>query len=259
MMPLGASLQTYRWKRLAWPYPEWWSLALCVVAWLMFLAYPMAVGPHMSHGNHAKGTTVLPYSQAVWTAEAFWWLVMSVAMMVPLVLDPIRTTAARSLWRRRHRAISGFLTGYLVLWMLFGIVASMAISELQSQIQLEPAQAAALGFAAAVLWQVAPVKRRAVLACHRTLPIAPAGWRADLDCLRYGWMVGSSCLVSCWALMLACLLSGHSIPAMACATAVGWTERNRARPNQRLLCAVIAILALAYAIVPFVRLSSSRF
>jgi predicted metal-binding membrane protein len=213
----------------------------------------VSVGLRMSHDHmhHAMAVGVRPDRQAAWTAEAFWWFVMVVAMMFPMVLGPVRITAARSLWSRRHRAISGFLMGYLGPWMVFGIAASVAVSGLGTQTRAEPLAAAALGFGAAVLWQITPIKRRAVLACHRTLPIAPSGWRADRDCLRYGWMVGSSCLVSCWALMLACVLAGHSIPAMICATAVGWTERSVARPNQRLLCAAIAGLALTYAIVPY--------
>lgn len=210
----------------------------------------MATGQHMSHGhmNHMAASAMLPNRPAAWTAGAFWWLVMIVAMMFPMVRDPIRHTAARSLWRRRHRAISGFLMGYLGPWMIFGIVVSVIVSGLEMETWLRPAVGAALGFGAAVLWQVTQAKRRAILACHRTMPITPAGWRADLDCLRYGWRVGSSCLVSCWALMLACLLAGHSLPAMIFATTVGWTERNVTRPNHPWLCAAIAAFAISYAV-----------
>lgn len=214
----------------------------------------MSVGLHMSHGHthQAMAAAVLPGGQAVWATEAFWWLIMVVAMMFPVVIDPIRTTATRSLWHRRHRAIGGFLMGYLGPWMVFGVAVSVAVFELRMQTGLEQAVAAPVGFGAAVLWQLTPTKHRAILACHRTLPIAPSGWRADRDCLRYGWVVGSSCLVSCWALMLACVLAEHSIPIMICATVVGWTERNRPRPNQLLLCAVITVFGLIYAIVPYI-------
>ena len=253
-MAAAAYLSSRRWRRLSWPHPEWWSLALCAAAWVAILwgGGPLSAGPHASHGHaHQAGVGAASTGgHAGWGAGTFWWLVMIVAMMFPMLLDPIRTTAERSLWRRRHRAIGGFLIGYLAPWMMFGVVASAAASLLQMYSGLQPAAAA--GFGAALLWQVTPLKRRAVLACHRTLPIAPAGWRADRDCLRYGWVVGSSCLVSCWALMLACLLAGHNLQVMIGATAVGWTERSMARPNQRLLCAVIAVLALVYAGVSYV-------
>jgi predicted metal-binding membrane protein len=163
----------------------------------------------------------------------------------------VRATAARSLWRRRHRAIGAFLAGYLGPWIAFGLAASAAATTLRAQSPPSPALAAA-GFVAALLWQVTAMKRRALVACHRTLPLAPDGWRADRDCLRYGWMVGRSCLVSCWALMLACALAGHSLPAMIGATGIGWAERNTARPNQFLLCACIVALALSCAVAPYV-------
>jgi predicted metal-binding membrane protein len=185
-----------------------------------------------------------------WAAEIFWWLVMIAAMMFPLVLGPIRITAARSLWHRRHRAIGGFLAGYLGPWMLFGVVAYVAVAWLQTQTPLPSATAAAAGFATALLWQSTTLKRRALRACHRILPIAPSGWRANRDCLRYGWVVGSSCLMSCWALMLACMLSGHSLPAMVGVSAICWAERNTVRPRRLLLYAVIGVLALAYALLP---------
>jgi predicted metal-binding membrane protein len=201
--------------------------------------------PHGHIHQHMDMASAMTGGQTEWATEAWWWLVMVAAMMFPMVLEPIRTTAERSLWRRRHRAISGFLTGYLGTWLMFGVVASVLVAALRTKAWWPQAGvAAASGFGAALLWQVTPIKRRAAIACHRTLPLAPAGWRADRDCLRYGWVVGRSCLVSCWALMLACLLAGHSVGAMVGVTAVSWAERYMVRPNQRLLCIGIAALAI---------------
>jgi predicted metal-binding membrane protein len=254
MTTAAASLRLPAWKRLTWPRPEWWSLCLCAAAWALMLwrANPFAPGAH-AHHMHAHqdmemGAAGAAGAQAVWAADACWWLVMVAAMMFPMVLDPVRTTAERSLWRRRHRAIAGFLVGYVGTWMAFGVAASMIVAALGAEEWRPAGVAAAAGFGIALLWQVTPVKRRAALACHRTMPLAPTGWRADRDCLRYGWVVGRSCLLSCWALMLACLLAGHGMGAMVGVTAISWAERNRARPRQRLLCAAIAALA-AYSIL----------
>lgn len=249
MTVLSVAPRLSRLRHLSWPHPEWWSLCLCGAAWLAIL-WPTGEthGSHATHHGHSTNAT-WPGGGAAWTTEVFWWLVMIVAMMFPLVRDSIRTTAARSLWRRRHRAIAGFLAGYLGPWMAFGVVASVAVASLRTPERFQPA--AALGFGAALLWQVTTPKRRALLACHRTRPIAPTGWRADRDCLRFGWTIGSSCLVSCWALMLACMLAGHSLPAMAGVTAACWAERNMARLYMRLVCALIAMLGLAYAVAPY--------
>ncbi len=240
----------YGWKRLVWPYPEWWTIAISGAAWVAILAQPAVAARHVAHDHsHHAITHELP----ALSSSAFSWVLMVAAMMFPMVLESVRSIAARSLWRRRQRAILEFLVGYVALWTLFGIVATAAFSALQARFALELTYTAALGLGIAVVWQLMPAKRRAILACHRTLPIAPTGWRADRDCLRSGWMVGVSCMVSCWALMLACVLSGHSIPVMFCAMAIGWTERHRPRPNQRLLCSGLVLLAVVQLMMPYVQ------
>ena len=76
------------------------------------------------------------------------WLLMVIAMMLPLVIDPIRGVAARSLWPRRHRAVGGFLLG-LSVWLVAGIVVSVAIAEVRLDHPLRlPAAAAAFAVAA---------------------------------------------------------------------------------------------------------------
>lgn len=244
-MPVAvATARVSHWNRISWPHPEWWSLGLCAAAWLLILwrAGETILNIPASHLHSGHGmSTELSGEQIAWSIQSFWWLVMVVAMMFPMVLDPIRITAARSLWRRRHRAIAVFLVGYVGIWIMFGFGASL-LSAFVAQTGFRPDMVAGVAFGIALIWQITPVRRRAVTGCHRTLPISPFGWRADGDCLRYGWIIGSSCLVSCWALMLACMLSGHSVPAMIGITAIGWIERNKRRPDQRLLCAIIGVL-----------------
>jgi hypothetical protein len=237
-------------REIAWRHPEWWSLAASATAWALILvrASSVAMGAGMAHSPH-HGTAALPLGGPLpaWRMEALDWLLMVVAMMLPMVVDPIRTTAARSLWARRHRAIGGFLVGYVTPWALVGLFVSGLIAALGVAGWLHLPAGAAIGFAAAAAWQITAIKRRAVFWCHRTTPLAPSGWRADRDCLRYGWMIGWRCLVSCWALMVACVLAGHGIPAMACAAGVGIAERRLPRANLRLASAAVAGLALIYA------------
>jgi len=219
-------------ERILWRFPEWWSLSLSGVAWLLLIA-PVASERHHTIGAGRLGS---------WTLELFHWLLMVIAMMLPLVVDSIRITAARSLWTRRHRAILGFILGYLGVWLVVGAFVSVGVSVLRRHAWAE-AMMAAGAFAVAAAWQVTSAKRRALRLCHRTLPIAPRGWRADRDCLRYGWMIGGGCFASCWALMAACALMGHSVLAMTCATLVGIGERYSMRPNQRVLAGALAAFA----------------
>jgi predicted metal-binding membrane protein len=129
--------------------------------------------------------------------------------------------------------------------MAAGIVVIAAIARWR----LDSAAAyVAAGFAAAALWQLTPVKRWALRACHRAMPLAPQGWRAEMDCLRYGSTMGGYCLASCGVLMLACSLAGHSLPAMLGAAALGVVERYGPRVSDRMILGGICSFAAAYMI-----------
>jgi predicted metal-binding membrane protein len=170
---------------------------------------------------------------------------MILAMMLPLVLGSIRFTAVRSFWRRRHRAIAGFITGFLGIWVVAGAIALAGVFLLESAV--ESRSVAAAGFVLAAVWQHAPARRRALVACHATMPLAPQGRRADLDCLRYGWTIGQRCLVACWALMLGFVLAGHDLALMAGVSAIALVERYSRRPQLRATS--LALLALAAGLI----------
>jgi len=166
---------------------------------------------------------------------------MIVAMMLPLAAGPVHATAARSTWRRRHRAIALFAAAYAAPWVLLGLAAA-ALFSLPSLVTDTPAPAAA-GMAA--LWQITPMKRYGLRTCHRTMPLAPVGWRADRDCLRYGWSIGSRCLLNCWPVMLACAATGHSAALMLGASAL--MARERFTRTRRVWPAALAMGGLAVA------------
>jgi predicted metal-binding membrane protein len=226
-------------------HPEWWTLALSAGAWIVLLSRGL-----LSPQGHHPPDHNAPFALWAWAAATVDWLLMVVAMMLPLVLFSIRLTAARSLWRRRHRAIGGFLVGYMIPWLIVGSgVAALDVAlGLDRWLQLVP-WLGGIGFGVAAIWQLAPVRSRALVACHRTVPIAPHGWRADRDCLRFGWLSGVQCAISCWALMVACVLAGHNLTAMLCATLIGGAERYFVRPGQRVTFSPLLGIALAYGIL----------
>jgi hypothetical protein len=150
------------------------------------------------------------------------------------------SAASASFWPRRHRAIAAFGLGYFAPWLGLGIVAATLRQATWTHTYAAPA----LGFAAAALWQRTVTYKRALTACHRTWPIAPLGWRADRDCLRFGSFVGLACIQTCWLLMLACGFAGHSLIAMTGGMAVGAVERWSFRPRKKAMLA--ATLALAF-------------
>jgi predicted metal-binding membrane protein len=207
--------------RLAWRYPEWWALALSAAAWASMF---------QKHAHHR--------------APMLQWVVMTAAMMFPMIAGSLRIAAERSLWRRRHRAIAVFLIGYVVCWLAFG----MALVLLGVPARPEFAIGA---LAIAGIWQLTRAKRLALAGCHFTMPLAPKGWRADRDCLAYGWKTGTRCVISCWAIMLACFATGHSLIAMGGLTAICAIERYTYRPSQLLLGGTLIAAAIIIAVPIF--------
>jgi hypothetical protein len=180
-------------------------------------------------------------------AANWWhWMIMVAAMMLPLQIHAIRLTAERTLWSRRHRAIAGYLLGYLSVWGVVGLTLSLAFMALEISHRLDWRLGAATGFLVAAAWQVSPWKRGAARLCHRTLPLSPTGWRADLDCLAYGWIGGCACMLNCWPLMLVCWLSSHSFLAMTAGFGFGWMDRHF--PPSRLSALAVGILGLVFGL-----------
>lgn len=239
-------------------HPEWWALLLSAAAWLV-----MAGDGHAAHGGaHAWALCLAPAPgehrgfidnlQAAWrtgalSAVLLAWATMTVAMMPPLAVPPIRHVAARSFAMRRDRAIGGFLAGMLGVWLLAGLVALTALGGLPVAL-LSDKRAAAAAFLVASAWQLTPMKRAALLRCHRIVPLAATGWCADRDCLRYGVIHGVDCVASCWAMMLAMAVGTHGpmvgLGILLVALHEQWSARARPAMSAVLLAAV-ALLILA--------------
>jgi hypothetical protein len=233
--------------RLAWNHPEWWALGLSMAAWIALgvSAFSGAQGGH-AHDMwaHAGGASM---STARILRD---WMLMVVAMMFPLTIGAVQGTAARSLWRRRHRAIVAWLAGYSAPWLLVGALAVLPVAAHVAS--TSSALWIAAAFACAALWQSTESRAKALSACHRTWPLAPSGWRATRDCLRAGSVTSASCIIACAPLMVACSLLGHGplgLATMIGATTLALVERYSPRPDWRLLSASVAlptVIALAF-------------
>ncbi len=227
-----ASGSLERLRRTGWNHPEWWVVAIAAAAWVFMaaMAFPRAANPHAGHAGHGHGTLGM--------------VAMVTAMMLPLTLANVRHVAWSSLWRRRHRAILAFLAGYLAVWTLVQAGIAGAWGLMASFTGWETAGIVAM--VAAVLWEVSPVKRQRLHHCHRTVPLAPRGWRADADCARYGVTTGLRCAVMCWALMAACAAFAHSFPVMIVLFGVQLSGRYQRYPSPVLAAlAVVGVCLVA--------------
>ena len=164
---------------------------------------------HAAHGGGASGGALTPI-------ELLAWVVMVVAMMIPLVWPAVRHVGLNSLRWRRQQAISVFLAVYVAVWTVFGAVVLLVRDLLP--VSRGPALAAVLAVAA--LWQLSPQQRRFRWACHRTVPLPPRGLPAVAGDVRFGLRQGLSCVGMCWPLMLAmALVPGAMVLWMAVLTA----------------------------------------
>ncbi len=177
------------------------------------------------------------------------WSLMALAMMLPAALPAASHVAVNSLRRRRGRAVSEFLAGYLALWLGFGAVVLLGLAVLSTD-RAVILFAAALGVATA--WEISPAKQWALRRCHRATPLPPSGWRASVGATRFGVFHGGACVASCWPLMLVMAVAPSARLAWCAGLAgVGVAEKLTLRPRRRarrlglVLAAATVLAALA--------------
>lgn len=238
-------------RSFIWRHPEWWSVGLSVVAWLV-LTWHAFTAPAM----HDHGMGLISWAGVGDVT------VMVVAMMVPLALVPLRLTAFRSLWARRHAAMAQYLLGYVGVWTLSvnaALIAQMAMRSWLRAVPMPQGFRLAVVCAVAAAWQLTPIKQRALRACHQPLPLAPAGWRARGDCVRYGIVNAAVCVTTMWPLMvMSWVLSAH-VATMGAVTLVCAIERYTRFPTRtaRKLALPLAALAGASTVMAVIGLLTS--
>jgi predicted metal-binding membrane protein len=198
-------------------------LAISAVAWLLLVIRPggMALPAHcLTAMPGGMSSTTLGELLAINPPAtlAVGWVLMLAAMMVPLLIPPVRHIRDRSFVQRRPRAIALFTTGYVAIWMAAGAMLIGLALAIQLAVS-GPLAALALEMVIALIWQVSPLKQRCLNRCHAHPALAAFGRAADIDALRFGLTHGVWCAGSCWALMLLPLLvsRGH-LAAMAAVT-----------------------------------------
>src|SRR6185369_11084639 len=139
--------------------------------------------------------------------------------------------AARSYRNRRWRAVLGYLVGYAACWI--GLGAIFAVLRLWPWAH-SLTTAAALCFVSAA-WAFVPARALCFARCHRQIPLAPVGLRADVDVFRQGVVQCVPCIKMCWMLMVACAITGHDLALMAGGTLMTTAEMRMFRLNRRFI------------------------
>lgn len=206
-------------------------LLTSAVTWILLLLDPrnilmLAYCVHTKSGAMpflASAQMVLAMNPPLYLAAG--WGLMLVAMMSPVLIQPILHIHVRTFTHRRARSTALFVTGYGAIWMVLGsllIGIELAVMLLAPQSYLPATGLLLLTLA----WQFSPTKQRCLNRCHAHSELAAFGAAADFDALRFGLTHGTWCAGSCWGLMLFPMLlpRGH-IVAMAFVAILIFSER----------------------------------
>lgn len=173
------------------------------------------------------------------------WVVMTGAMMLPLLAPAAKHVHVRSFKRRRLRSQAFLVIGFLATWAAFGFGALALLLAATAWSGAGPwlCVAAMLG---AVIWQVSTQRARMMRRCRTAAPLRPHGVTADIDCAGYGASQALACSRTCLPAMYAMSLSpvGH-----LAALPMAWLMlRERSRPDwpAAWMIALLSLLAFAW-------------
>ncbi|WP_163833504.1 DUF2182 domain-containing protein [Spartinivicinus ruber] len=215
------------------------TVVLVIVAWLVLFWWEQSPyshyilhGPTASHGMHHHG----PVSPAV-AMYLLGWMLMCIAMMLPTTLPLIRLfhriAAART---DRWLLVSLLIFGYLLVWLLFGVVVHLAQWAItQYLFGHSGMRENAWLFSAGLLitagaFQFSQLKYKCLDKCRTPLSFVMSYWRGS-HYYRQAWLLGLHhglyCVGCCWALMLLMFAVGTgSVAWMLLLGAIMAIEKN---------------------------------
>ena len=195
------------------------TAALCLLAWAYLVAEAADMG-----GMSARGIMDAGGMASSWTlAEVgyLWvmWSIMMVAMMLPAAAPTVLLVARLGRERRGRAAAAGsgstwdtmtpaFVTGYLLTWTAYSVVAASTQWVLHGTLLVSDMMVSASPFLSggllvgAGLFQFTPLKDRCIAHCRSPLSFLTSHWReGTVGALRMGLRHGTYCVGCCWALM----------------------------------------------------------
>ncbi|MGH7928245.1 MAG: DUF2182 domain-containing protein [Candidatus Binatia bacterium] len=238
--------------------PFLFSMGLLIaLAWLSLWTWERSpYGRYLNHGQLGEVDLFAGISGIILPAALYLsgWTLMTVAMMLPTTIPLLeifrRLTAQRS---DRGRLVALVITGYLAVWLGFGIAAHLAdwvLHKFVAHIGWLEANAWVIGAATLLLaggFQFSRLKYRCLDKCRAPLSFVTEYWRGRHD-YRNAFLLGTHhgifCVGCCWALML--LMFGVGVgnvgwmlalgAAMAIEKNMSWGRRISAPLGLGLVC-----------------------
>jgi len=163
-------------------------------------------------GGSMAGMGLRAWTPAHFALMLAMWVVMMAGMMLPSATPAtlVYTAVARKASREGTPVapVALFVAGYLLMWALFSLGATLAQWALERAALLSPMLVASSpGLGAALLvgagvYQLTPLKDACLEHCRSPVHFIAAHWRPGLGgALRMGLEHGAYCLGCCWVLM----------------------------------------------------------
>jgi predicted metal-binding membrane protein len=156
-------------------------------------------------------TKVQPWTATEFALRLAMWAVMMVAMMVPTAAPMTLLYAAvarKAVAPHPIASTSVFVAGYIAMWTIFSLVATVAQHALDQAALLSPMMVStSAGFGAALLiaagiYQLTPLKNACLTNCRAPAHFLSRYWRnGNLGAFRMGLRLGAYCVGCCWILM----------------------------------------------------------
>jgi predicted metal-binding membrane protein len=195
-----------------------------LISWAYTIYLAQAMTGMMEMGNPSMGMEMAMPAMQPWTATDYWlmlimWVVMQIAMMTPSAAPMVLTYTA--ITRRQQSEVQPiwgtalFYAGYLLIWTLFSVVATLLQGGLHAATLLSPMMETTspiLGGAillAAGIYQFTPLKSACLSHCRSPLGYFMTEWREGTwGAMVMGVRHGAFCVGCCWLLMALLFVAG---------------------------------------------------
>lgn len=231
-----------------------------VAAWAVLVLLPLgpldlqicAASP-VGAGAGAVFSQALAFEWLVLEPEvaAFEWILMVVAMMLPLTLTQVDCLAARTFRSDQWRVIFAFVSSYLAVWVALAVPTILLMMLARAGLQsFGPAVGAPLiPFSLAALWWVSRFRAVALARCHYRPALAAKGVAAVRGAAGLGLTNGVYCAATCLPLMLAVQIAGGGVLGMALLGLMILAERAAHRPNPKGAALVLIVFAAGLSLI----------
>jgi predicted metal-binding membrane protein len=197
------------------------GLTLAAWAYLVYLGREMATMGEKGAMGMAPHI-MMPHLQSWGAIELLllfvMWAVMMVAMMAPSAA-PLVLMFARANRRKDGRRVVGsagiLLLGYLLVWIGFSAVATLAQWRLHAAAILSPMMASTSSILGSVLlvaagvFQFTPLKQACLVRCRAPFSFLMSDWReGQWGAFVMGLKHGAYCVGCCWLLMSLLFVAG---------------------------------------------------